>query len=266
MKCREALNLLYDYLDSQLEDQKIEEIHEHLKNCKNCCDTYHFEERLNLLIRQRGREESSGIVENLKNRVRSCIEDLPANNGQKEGPPRFFLFRPGYAFAAMAAVIVIALVFYVSNSNRLLQAGTLKPFVENHEMAIAGLLEMDINTTDPHIIDSCLSSMMTLPKHVFIKDNDCHPEMGKILRDGDHSYAQIVYKVHDKDVSVFVARIEDMPKLDKLAKSLDKSEIYTYNMNSHSLFLWHCKDYWYIATGQIDEERFDNFISHINNN
>jgi len=55
--CQEAMHRLSDYLNRELNESNIKEIHKHLDLCSHCAERYHFEETLLSLIRQKARED-----------------------------------------------------------------------------------------------------------------------------------------------------------------------------------------------------------------
>ena len=50
INCDEVLKHLYEYIDKQLEDIPYEEIDEHLKLCRHCCQPYDFEIKLREMV------------------------------------------------------------------------------------------------------------------------------------------------------------------------------------------------------------------------
>jgi len=266
MKCREALRLLYEYLDKQLDKKSVDEVKEHLNECKHCFETYKFEQQLNEFIKVKTVEDphkADAIVERLKTNVRSVISDLNGDEKKDEGRGGFFLFRrPVLAVGFFAVIAVIGFALYLSNAN---QSAWAQPFIEGHEMAVSGNNRMDIMAEDPSLIDSCLSSKMLLPKHVFMSDSNCHPVMGRVELGDAHPYAQIVYDVHDHDVSIFVLAKDVYTVPDGLKPVKDYDDLYFTSFNSKPVLVWECAAYWYIATGDdMQEDIFIEFASQFN--
>ncbi len=54
--CREAVSLLYSYLDGELTDERRAHIQQHLDECTPCLDAYDFEAELRIVIAQRCRD------------------------------------------------------------------------------------------------------------------------------------------------------------------------------------------------------------------
>jgi len=270
MKCREALKHLYDFLDKQLDDNTVDHIQEHLKNCKHCFDTYTFEENLNNFIKEKSTANFDETVDKLKANVLTQIQKIDSASNpqpdQKEDNSGFFLFRrPVIGVTAFALVAVVALFLFLKTSNSVTRAEVFDPFIQNHQLAIAGQLPMDIATNDPYMIDSCLSAKMILPKKLFMADSLCNPTMAKIDYNLDKQFAQIVYNVDGNNVSIFCIKKSDyaFPQ-DSLVQLEDMPNAYTYQFDSQNLLLWQCPVYWYVAVSSLDSGLIKDFVSQLN--
>ncbi|NIP43513.1 MAG: hypothetical protein GWO41_09780 [candidate division Zixibacteria bacterium] len=271
MKCRQALKLLYDFLDNQLDNKSVEEVKEHLSQCKHCFETYTFEEHLNQFLREKccqQEQQETSAVDRLKQQVKHRIEQLgeePEESPEKTkgNSERFFLFRrPVFAVGFFAIIAVIAFGLYLTNSNPTVWADN---FIKNHDLAVRGENPLDITTDDPQMIDSCLSSKMKLPKSIFLKDMDCLPSGGKVADDDERPCAQIVYDIHGHQVSIFVMEIDDFTRPDGLRKVPGDESTYYYKIGDHRLLLWNCSKYWYIAASDADDDLMLDFRSHFAN-
>lgn len=69
--CDEALEHLYLYLDSELDDISSEKIRSHLELCQGCSGSFDFERRLKTVVRERLNER---VPQHLVDRVRQAIE------------------------------------------------------------------------------------------------------------------------------------------------------------------------------------------------
>ena len=52
MNCKETAERLQTFLDRELSEVEIEEVHIHLGACPPCLNFFRFEERLKMLVRQ----------------------------------------------------------------------------------------------------------------------------------------------------------------------------------------------------------------------
>ncbi|MBN2355991.1 zf-HC2 domain-containing protein [candidate division KSB1 bacterium] len=264
MKCREALKLLYDYLDKQLDEKTVNDVQEHLAECKHCFETYQFEEHLNNFVKQKGVDDYSSAVDSLKIKVMHRIEELGGPDELEESPPRFFFFKPAFAAGFLAIVAIIALIFYFSHINHDLQAKTFEPFLLNHEKALDDSIEMGFVAADLAVFDTCLSKKMPLPQILLLPNNGCNLVKCKISKcpnAHDKCTAHLVYEVHGHDVSIFVLPIDSYDPPDKLDHLQNHADIYFCRHADHSFVLWSCKKYWYVAVGDVENDEFEDFVS-----
>ena len=56
-ECDDALTNLYQYLDREIEPSTSEVIRAHLEDCSGCLKSFKFEERLQIVVRERLSEE-----------------------------------------------------------------------------------------------------------------------------------------------------------------------------------------------------------------
>lgn len=69
--CDEALENLYLYLDSELDEASSEKIRSHLDVCRDCSGSFDFERRLKAVVRDRLDEK---VPDSLVERIRQAIE------------------------------------------------------------------------------------------------------------------------------------------------------------------------------------------------
>ena len=70
MDCREAIHIIYHYLDGELTDDRRSEIQHHLDDCLPCLEAYDFEAELRILIQRKCRDE---VPESLRIRIAQAI-------------------------------------------------------------------------------------------------------------------------------------------------------------------------------------------------
>ena len=71
--CLEAIELLYAYLDGELNDQELAKYEHHLGHCRSCYSRSELETALNKRIQTSGKGEAP---EALQNRLRHLIDKL----------------------------------------------------------------------------------------------------------------------------------------------------------------------------------------------
>ncbi len=264
MKCREALKLLYEYLDKQLDDKTVRDVQGHLAECKHCFETYQFEEHLNNFVKQKSADDYSAAVDALKIKVMHRIEELGGPDELKERPPRFFVFKPAFAAGFLAAVSIIALIFYFSYANRDLQAKTFEPFLLNHEKALEGSIEMGTVADALAGFDTCLAGKL---EHIIETNSasiDCHPIKGRVFPDPQNPgmcNTHLIYKLKDHDVSIFIMPIDCYEPPDNLANLENYEGIYCNHQKDYAFMVWSCKKYWYVAVSDVENGEFADFIS-----
>ncbi len=70
--CREALEVLYRYLDGELDDERRRVIGYHLERCSPCLEAFDFEAELKVVIAHRCRES---VPESLRLRVAEALAE-----------------------------------------------------------------------------------------------------------------------------------------------------------------------------------------------
>ncbi len=71
-ECREALDVLYHYLDGELDEERRRTIRHHLELCSPCLEAFDFEAELKVVIAQRCRES---VPDSLRDRVASALAE-----------------------------------------------------------------------------------------------------------------------------------------------------------------------------------------------
>jgi len=79
--CREAVEVLYEYLDDELTEEHRILIRHHLDDCPPCFEAFDFEVELRVVISQRCRER---VPPTLVERVAAALGRL--QNGEASGP------------------------------------------------------------------------------------------------------------------------------------------------------------------------------------
>jgi anti-sigma factor (TIGR02949 family) len=72
--CLEAFDLLYAYLNEEIENEEtLARIEHHLGHCKSCCSRAEMERQINERLKQAGKDKTP---ESLQKRIRGLIDDL----------------------------------------------------------------------------------------------------------------------------------------------------------------------------------------------
>jgi mycothiol system anti-sigma-R factor len=73
--CREAVELLYHYIDGELTEERRVLISHHLDDCPPCMQAFDFELELRVVVSQRCRDR---VPETLQGRIARAIAELDA--------------------------------------------------------------------------------------------------------------------------------------------------------------------------------------------
>ncbi|HUF14735.1 MAG TPA: zf-HC2 domain-containing protein [Acidimicrobiia bacterium] len=74
-KCNDAQGRLYQYLDAELDESTFASVRSHLDDCSGCFDSFDFERRLKIVIRNHLGED---MPESLEEKVKALIREESA--------------------------------------------------------------------------------------------------------------------------------------------------------------------------------------------
>lgn len=106
MNCREALRLLYDYVDKEAEKIDVAEVEKHLHKCRHCMARYEFEQMFKTFVIEKGSHE--GDSSQIKDQIMAQLDAIDAA-GEVGTPPRPFK-RWAIMAAAAAALLVVCIL------------------------------------------------------------------------------------------------------------------------------------------------------------
>lgn len=106
MTCQEALDYLYDMIDSEVSGLDEKRIRDHLDKCRDCFDVFEVEKKVNELIKER--LSSDPPSERLAECKANLLAELDAVDAKiSDGAGLLIFRRPVYAVAAVASLIVM---------------------------------------------------------------------------------------------------------------------------------------------------------------
>ena len=77
MNCQEALELLYAIIDNEASEIDVNQVRDHLKNCRDCDGIYRLEQALDNLLRARLENPApSPRLTSLKTKVLSRLDEI----------------------------------------------------------------------------------------------------------------------------------------------------------------------------------------------
>jgi anti-sigma factor (TIGR02949 family) len=72
MRCQQAMNQFFAYLDRALEGQSLEALERHVEACLDCCDRLQFSRRVDAFVKDR--LEDAPLPEGLEDRLRQGLQ------------------------------------------------------------------------------------------------------------------------------------------------------------------------------------------------
>ena len=130
MNCQEALDLLYDIIDQEASEIDEQQVHEHLKNCKDCSGIYHVEQSVHEFLKAKiSSDNPSPSLGDLKSRIK---EQMDCIDKEKTVGPRPRFFRSPVVVLAAAAMLVILLGAALFTSDYIHEYQTFGPIQRAH--------------------------------------------------------------------------------------------------------------------------------------
>jgi len=114
MNCEEALKKLYEIVDKEASQVDIDQVNEHLKNCRHCLSRYQFEEMFKTFVTEKA--SSPKRNEKLKNSIMDRIKTAEQSPKRRFGNP--FRFGAVAVAASVALVVCIVAAFSVAKVYR----------------------------------------------------------------------------------------------------------------------------------------------------
>jgi len=88
LKCRDALRLLYDFIDNEASDSESAEVREHIRKCRKCAERYEIETQFKHCIEEKGNFDPE--CEELKNKISQQLDNIDAASGESDIYPSPF--------------------------------------------------------------------------------------------------------------------------------------------------------------------------------
>jgi len=113
MTCQEALSLLYDVIDKEASQIDVEQVENHLSQCRHCAEIYKVEQSVNELVREKlSHHETTPRLASLQSKVLKQLDEVDCETpGSEEAVSkrriRSSFFRTGRLLAFAAAIVVV---------------------------------------------------------------------------------------------------------------------------------------------------------------
>ena len=79
MNCRDALRLLYDFIDKEAPEHDASQVEAHLKKCRHCSAKYELEMKFKQCIEQKG--SLSSDCNELRDKITRQLDDIDPGSG-----------------------------------------------------------------------------------------------------------------------------------------------------------------------------------------
>ena len=258
MNCREALQLMYEYLDNELTEDTVTKVRRHLSICEHCFGKFEFEKHLNECLSLKGQVAVDAAP--LRARVIERISELENEEGR---PNRDFFsrFRPYLAVAAAVALVVVgfALVF---DGGRSTAYAKVKPLVENHRRCMIDRENGSLMPMDESAIRACVAGLISDPDILLKPAPDRQPVFGQVVDCAHCHAAHVAFEYADSEVSIYI--FADKNYAPPQDYRIIESGNYRYHCGSFdgmNIVYWKCKGCWCAAVSAIDLAQMISFAS-----
>lgn len=256
MNCREALELMYEYLDNELTSDQVERVRNHLAACAHCFERFEFENTLNEMLARRGQVEVD--AEHLKVTIMQGVREL-----DQEEPTKgfFYRFRPYFAVATVLILVLIGLNFVLDGERSTLYA-KVGPLIEYHNKCIHGTENGQLVPMQEDQIRACISGFLSDPEILLKPVSDRSAVFGEIVKCDKCDAAHVTYKYAETHVSVFIFRdnASPLPEVKDTIRT-EKHEYLLVPVDGMNVVYWQCKGCWCAAVAKIDADGMISFLS-----
>lgn len=199
--CADIQQLVYPYLDGELDVKQNLDVEAHILDCQKCCDLLNEEKRFLSVIKNGCLQEQGPPVLKAKIEQKLCKKQRLFS--------RFFSNHPfKAAFAAALAGILIFLL-----CGRLLDLGINRtpPFVkasfENHLKYLNGNLPLEIQSHDSQVVAAWFKKRIDfMPYLPELKDDMIVLLGGRLAQFKGKNVALVSYRIDKSPVSMFIIR------------------------------------------------------------
>jgi hypothetical protein len=251
---------MYEYLDDELTVDVVAKVKNHLSICEHCFGKFEFEQHLDEYLSLNGQVTVDSAP--LRAKVLERINELDVEEeGGAETEGFFSRFRPYFAVAAAAALIVIGFVFVLDGSRSAAYA-KVKPLVENHKSCLLERQNGTLSHMDERDIRDCVAGFLDDPDLLFQVVSDRHPVFGQVVSCPQCRAAHVAFEYADSEISVYIFEDKNYTPPDnyEIVKS-DKHDFHCGSFDGMNVMYWRCKGCWCAAVSTIDLAKMISFAS-----
>ena len=265
MNCKEVINLMDGYLDSELDPLTSQTIEQHLRDCPNCDRIYKAHGSLMRTIATaspyhkapaglRERIQSSLREEIAEQPIRDVSSEMPVRPLSKQSEPRTVFFGTQWNWLALAAAIILAALIALNLVPRLQRPGAdqllATQLIASHVRSLMANHLTDVASSDQHTVKPWLDTKLDFAPAVPDLSNKGFPLVGGRLDYLDNRpVAALIYQRRKHFINLFVWPIES-----NTAKTTK-----TMSRQGYQLLHWADSDFNYWAVSDVNADDLQTF-------
>jgi len=265
VNCKEVINLMDGYLDSELDPLTSQTIEQHLRDCPNCDRIYKAHGSLMRAIATaspyhkapaglRERIQSSLREEIAEQPIRDVSSEMPVRPLSKQSEPRTVFFGTQWNWLALAAAIILAALIALNLVPRLQRPGAdqllATQLIASHVRSLMANHLTDVASSDQHTVKPWLDTKLDFAPAVPDLSNKGFPLVGGRLDYLDNRpVAALIYQRRKHFINLFVWPIES-----NTAKTTK-----TMSRQGYQLLHWADSDFNYWAVSDVNADDLQTF-------
>ena len=265
MNCKEVINLMDGYLDSELDPITSQTIEQHLRDCPNCDRAYTAQGSLMRAIGSASpyHKAPAGLRQRIQFSLREEIAErpsrgvsleMPLRSQSKQSEPRTVFFGTQWNWLALAAAIILAAIIASNLVPRLQRPGTdqllATQLIASHVRSLMANHLTDVASSDQHTVKPWLDTKLDFAPAVPDLSGKGFPLVGGRLDYLDNRpVAALVYQRRKHFINLFV-----WPTESNAAKATK-----TISRQGYHLLHWADSDFNYWAVSDVNADELQTF-------
>ena len=282
MTCKEAIEQLNEFLDSELDDANYTKIRQHIDMCHKCCEKFEFEQAIKRVIREKTQihETPQHVLQNIV----SQWAELNAANGAPWGSPQvglgreergklksptveskgtflqgilgLFTLRPAYVtMAVLLPMTIIGLAAYLAFFRPAEYSPIVKVAAERHDSFVNNNMHLDLVSSDSNEIRRHFQNLQR--SNFAIDVPECNGREMELLGCKDYSLdgkksAYVGLRGHQNKISLEMVNGSGM-NIDKLEHEFYKGRPYYFGKyKGYNVVMWKHGDTLYSLTSTMN--------------
>jgi len=219
VNCKEVINLMDGYLDSELDPVTSQTVEQHLRDCPNCDRIYKAHGSLMRAIASaspyhkapaglRERIQSSLREEIAEQPIRDVSSEMPLRPLSKQSEPRTVFFGTQWNWLALAAAIIVAAIITFNLVPRLRPGGDqllATQLIASHVRSLMASHLTDVASTDQHTVKPWFNGKLPFSPPVPDPAAQGFPLIGgRLDYVENHPVAALVYQHRKHFINLFI--------------------------------------------------------------